>query len=152
MRLTAWNESTRRQILANSVEPFDSSSKELYNNGSIHVIRFFKNDRLAVAKTFSITGEQTSQTIYANDSLFKIKWEMCKNNQVNDERIFYKDDIYGLSTKWRCDSSIEEEGFTFKNEKFGVWHSWDEKGKIITTDHKKYNLADSLELINVVSN
>jgi len=151
-RLVAWNEFTRGQILIKSSEASDSSSRELYGNGNTHVVRFFKNNRLTVTKVFDVNGEQLSQINYSDDSLLNLRWDMCKNNQVNYECIFYKGDAYGLSRKWGCDSSMQEEGFTFKNERFGIWHVRNDMGKITVINYKKYSLVDSLGVMTIVSN
>ena len=151
VRLFTWQESIRRQIWLQSDTSFDSTAKEFYQNGSIHVDRRYKNNQPTSVITYNLNGRQSSEAYYAHDTAFKLQREICNDSDVIAETILYNNDTCGFFQHYNCDKTKEEEGFMYKNKRFGIWHYKNDKESVRIVDYKNHDLVDSLNLIQITA-
>jgi antitoxin component YwqK of YwqJK toxin-antitoxin module len=144
-----WYEQTKNKILEMCNITPDSTFKEYYDDGKVHVIKSFKNGHLISEKLFRGTGEQVTETNYSSDEAFQLRKEICEDGQISFEGIFYKGEAYGLSRWWRCDQSKIEEGVRFRSDKIGIWKKWNKDGQVTESNYRHENFLDSLRLISL---
>jgi hypothetical protein len=142
-----WYRETKEIILSESSLPTDSTATEKYADGTIHKAKSYNHAHPTVEKWYRETGEQVVQTNFSRNGLFELRREICKDGKPGFEGIFFQGNAYGLSTWWRCGKSKEEEGIRYKDQKIGVWKTWDVGGKLSATDYGHVNLMDSLPWI-----
>ena len=143
-----WYKQMKDFILVESNLPADSSSIEYYVAGQKHKIKYYHKGFITTEKWYRESGEQVLEIHYSNDQQFELRKEIiCESGQVSFEGVFYRKYSYGLSTWWNCDNQKESEGIRYRDNRIGVWKTFDKNGDSTLTDYKKYNLIDSLQLI-----
>lgn len=136
-----WFEKTKQSILNYSLQDPDTVIKE---SGRSILLKSIKNGKLLIQKTFRSNRTLESETNFSDDGLFELRKEICPNERVSFEGIFYKGEAYGLSTWWNCNGSIIEQGIRYKSEKIGWWKEKNSKGEIIEINYGNTNYIDSI--------
>ena len=119
-----WYDDTKAEILkqanlkADSISDFydkDSSRKCQYSYLKGHLFR-----------ECTIKKEGTHGGIdfyFSKDGKFVLRREICNNDTILFEGIYYQGGFYGLSTWWKnCDKrQIRSQGLRYKSSEIGIW-------------------------------
>jgi hypothetical protein len=149
-----WFDYTKSVILEQAETKMDNTTYTFTDDQSVEHIQLGKHEimrRIYNKKdTSMVWGRDWNAIFYfSTNGDFEYRQEICKDGTLLFEGIVYKGEFYGLST-WRyCDTKkLMMQGVRYKNQKIGIWKSWDKDGNLSETNYNKLELLDSMPLIN----